>query len=272
MHLRKNELELNWVFFAAGFKISLHSHLDKPMIQFSSQLINTGTATQINLKPILSYTTDNAISTFTPVERNCYANGEANLTYLPYKLGFRYEMNNCLIDQAIRDIEWNCRCIPIFGLGALDPAGKFVYDDDYYDMPRCRGKNLYCANGRKKSMGMESVAIENDIIVPEAQENPNRIRNMYKPNAIKCMPACKIQENNIQMSLAAYPQNDIYFHQKLFCDVASHIWQTICQDENRAYFLKRKQPLLCTLLKYFDDFFGESTMISDTVSESFYTF
>ena len=81
------------------------------MIQFSEQLIQPGTATQINLKPILSYTTDDAISTFTPNERNCYANGEANLTYLPYNLGFRYEMNNCLIDQAIRDIEWNCRCI-----------------------------------------------------------------------------------------------------------------------------------------------------------------
>ena len=103
--------------YSAGFKISLHNHLDKPMIQFSSQLINTGTETQINLKPTLSYTTDDAISTFTPEERGCYADGEANLTYLPYYLGFRYEMNNCLIDQGIRDIIWNCRCIPNFGLG-----------------------------------------------------------------------------------------------------------------------------------------------------------
>ena len=236
------------------------------MIQFSEQLIQPGTATQINLKPILSYTTDDAISTFTPNERNCYANGEANLTYLPYNLGFRYEMNNCLIDQAIRDIEWNCRCIPTFGLGGLDPAGKSVYDDDYYDMPRCRGENLYCANARKKSMGLQYVTMENDIVVHEAQENPDRIGNLSKPNAITCMPACKIQENPIQMSLASYPQYEIYFHQKSFCDVASRIWQTICQDENRAYFMNRKQPLLCPLLKDFDDFFGEPTLINVTVS------
>ena len=46
---------------SAGFKIALHHHADKPMIQFSSQLINTATETQITLKPSISYTTDDAI-------------------------------------------------------------------------------------------------------------------------------------------------------------------------------------------------------------------
>ena len=123
------------------------------MIQFSEQLIQTGTATQINLKPILSYTTDDAISTFTPNERNCYANGEANLTYLPYNLGFRYEMNNCLIDQGIRDIIWNCRCTPRFW-------DECVYCDDGYAafIPYCTGKGLHCANTRLKSMGIDHPA------------------------------------------------------------------------------------------------------------------
>ena len=85
---------------SAGFKISLHNHLDKPMFQFSSQFVSTGTKTQVNLKPTLSYTTDSAISRFTPDERGCYAEGEANLTYLPYQLGFRYAMNNCLMNQG----------------------------------------------------------------------------------------------------------------------------------------------------------------------------
>ena len=52
--------QFNYAYYdtnSAGFKISLHNHLDKPMIQFSSQLIFTGTETQINLKPALSYTT-----------------------------------------------------------------------------------------------------------------------------------------------------------------------------------------------------------------------
>ena len=56
--------QFNYAFYeanAAGFKISLHHHADKPMIQFSSQLINTATETQITLKPSISYTTDDTI-------------------------------------------------------------------------------------------------------------------------------------------------------------------------------------------------------------------
>ena len=163
-------------------------------------------------------------------------------------------MNNCLIDHGIRDIVWNCRCIPSFGIG-LDAAGRPMKDDTY--IPRCRGEKLHCANARKKSLGMESVAPENDIIVREALESPDVIGNITRPKTIKCMPACKVQENNDQISIAAYPQQDIFFHQKLFCDVASHIWQKTCQDESRAYFLNRKQPLLCRVLKNFDEFFGQ---------------
>ena len=80
----------------------MHNHLDKPMIQFSSQLIYTGTETQINLKPIISNTTEYALSTLSIDDRDCYAEGEANLTYLTYSDGYRYEMNNCLVDQGIR--------------------------------------------------------------------------------------------------------------------------------------------------------------------------
>ena len=166
-------------------------------------------------------------------------------------------MNNCLIDQGISDIIWNCRCIPNFGL-SLDAAGVRMRNSTY--LPRCRGEKLYCANARKKSMGMESITIENDIIVKEALESPDKIGNIVKPKAIKCMPACNVQENHNQMSIAAYPQRDIFFYQKLFCDVASHIWQKTCQDESRAYFLNKKQPRLCPILRDFDDFFGQHAL------------
>ena len=39
-----------------GFKVALHSHTDKPMMQFSSQLINVGTETHVNLILTISYT------------------------------------------------------------------------------------------------------------------------------------------------------------------------------------------------------------------------
>jgi hypothetical protein len=73
---------------APGFKISIH--LDKPMIQFSSEFIFPGSINQINLKPIIINTTLDAINKFSPEVRNCYADGKANLTYLTYGHGFRY--------------------------------------------------------------------------------------------------------------------------------------------------------------------------------------
>ena len=97
-----------------GLNIALHHHSDKPMIQFSSQLISTGLETHINEKPILSYTTKNAISMLTPKERKCYTNTEANLNYLPFSSGYRYDMNNCLLDDAIGNIVWHCDCFPSF--------------------------------------------------------------------------------------------------------------------------------------------------------------
>ena len=266
MNFLLNAEQFNYAYYgtnSGGFTISLHDHRDKPMTQFSSKLIFTGTETQMNLKPALSYVTDNAISIFTPEERGCYADGEANLTYLPFYLGFRYEMNNCLIDQGVRDIVWNCRCIPYFGL-SLDAADKRMQNSTY--LPRCRGKKLLCANTWAKSMGMKSMTDENESIVPEAFESPEKIGDISKPNGIKCMPACNVQENNNQMSIAAYPQRNTFFHQKLFCDLASHILQKTCQFESRAYFLKRKQPLLCAILKDFDIFFGQHALETKIVS------
>ena len=56
--------------------------------------------------------------------------------------------------------------------------------------------------------------------MPEALESPEMIGNISKPKPIKCIPACKVQENNNQMSFAPYPQRENFFYQKLFCDVA----------------------------------------------------
>ena len=52
------------------------------MMEFGSTLLQSGTETQINVKPTVSYATKDAISTFAPEIRDCYVDGEANLTYL----------------------------------------------------------------------------------------------------------------------------------------------------------------------------------------------
>ena len=74
---------------AGGLNLALHHHSDKPMMQFSSQLISAGLETHINLKPTLSYTTENALAMLSPGERKCYTSSEANLNYLPFSDGYR---------------------------------------------------------------------------------------------------------------------------------------------------------------------------------------
>ena len=240
---------------AGGLKLVLHHHSVKPMIQYDSQLISAGMETHINVKPTLSYTTNNAISVLSPEHRECYNAGEANLNFLSHADGYKYEMNNCLIDEGMRDIIWNCRCTPRFWFEC------FNCDIDYYSefIPHCTGEGLYCANTRMKSIGLRKMKKENDVVMPKALESPDMIGNISKPKPIKCIPACKVQENNNQMSFAPYPQRENFFYQKLFCDVASHIWQVTCQNTNRKFFMDKKQPNLCLELKQFEEYFGNTT-------------
>ena len=42
-----------------------------------------------------------------PQERECYVNGEANLTYLPDSRGYKFSLDNCIVNQLIMDIIWN---------------------------------------------------------------------------------------------------------------------------------------------------------------------
>ena len=61
------------------------------------------------------------------------------------------------------------------------------------------------------------------------------------------------------MSSALYPQTHNFFHHERFCQVASHIWQETCQDENRTFYLNMKYPDLCETLQQFDNYFGNTT-------------
>ena len=113
------------------------------------------------MKPIISYTTDQAIQMFSPEERGCYADGEANLTHLPYSSGFRYEMNNCLIDKLINDIIWNCRCIPQF----KDLVASVSYSAF---LEGCTSEKLDCANSIMNSFDLDGTERVNLDKVPEA--------------------------------------------------------------------------------------------------------
>ena len=232
---------------SAGFKISLHHHQDKPMMQFSSQLIHTGTMSEINLKPTITNTTDAAIDTFNPKERNCYTEDDVSLNYLTYGHGYRYEINNCLIDQVIREIIWKCRCLPYIAIQALH--------SEYSEyIPLCTGTKLSCANEKLRSISMSSP--------PSMQmlEKPTPIGNKTKPPPIECLQGCSMQGNTKEISFASYPEQKTFFNEKAFCDTASHIRQVTCKkNENRRILMHKDQPNLCPILEEFEEYFGNTS-------------
>ena len=138
-----------------GFKFALHCHTDKPMMQFSSQLISVGTETHINLIPVISRTTNDALTWLNPSERDCYADGEASLTYLPRSSGYLYSLNNCMIDDLITFILWKCRCIPAF-------TSKWI-QEEYSELGFCFGEKLKCANDRMHKMATIYNREQNDL-------------------------------------------------------------------------------------------------------------
>ena len=139
-----------------------------------------------------------------------------------------------MFDEAIRDIIWNCRCIPKF----YDVVEK---TREMESLHFCTGKNLYCANNRIKHIADKNIEelFENrteEITVEEARQNPNYIGNISRPAGIKCLPSCYEQKNNNQMSSAPYPTRSIFVHQKFFCDIASHILQGTVELRNSGMF------------------------------------
>ena len=240
---------------SAGLKLALHHYLDKPMMQFSSHDITIGSETQINIKPVVTVTTNEAIEILSPDKRNCYVDSEVNLTILRYEDGYRYEMNNCLIDEGILEIYWQCRCAPLLVL--IDD------NDPYFDLlSYCYGQNLHCANEIMKIMGNlfeDQDNITEHLKVQEAIDNPHKIGNITRPAKKSCLPRCDMQEYNTAMSFAQYPPDEGFFEQHYFCYVASHILQVTCTSKSRKYFLEKKHPNLCKVLTDFEQFFGNES-------------
>ena len=51
-------------------------------MQFSSFLVNPGMEAMINFEPTITYTADEAITRFSPEQRQCYSDDEVELNFL----------------------------------------------------------------------------------------------------------------------------------------------------------------------------------------------
>ena len=68
-----------------GFKLSVHHHLDQPIMSIKEIDISVGSESQVAVATSLTTTTDDARNRFNPLERGCYFQGELSLKYLPTK-------------------------------------------------------------------------------------------------------------------------------------------------------------------------------------------
>ena len=222
MSLLLDAEKFNYAYHRAGgsgFKIAIQDHRDKPIVEHTSLFVHTGSETQIAVSPSLTYTTEAAINAFDPVDRKCLQEFEANLTYFPYHEGYRYEMNNCLLHEAIKKIIWDCRCKPSFHVVEIPEYPNAL--------PYCTGEKLVCLQSKLSNMaiGFED---SNPIIMPESLESPNSIGNITRPPEVACLPTCKIQDSTYQLSSSSYPQNVNFVYRRSFCEVASHVYQ-VCR-------------------------------------------
>ena len=134
---------------SSGLLLAIHDHRDKPIIESGLVQIHPGTFTQIALTPKVTFTSKDAINGFSPEDRNCYNTDETKLTYLTYAAGYHYSLENCFFDNAIRDIIWECRCIPSFHFRCI--GCEDIYPND--QLGNCAGIGLNCARFILDSMG-----------------------------------------------------------------------------------------------------------------------
>ena len=70
-----------------------------------------GTETLLTLDAI-KFNTNERTYSIDPPNRNCYLDGEFDLKYTPYDLGFVYTLDNCQINAYVDVVVKNCSCLP----------------------------------------------------------------------------------------------------------------------------------------------------------------
>ena len=94
-----------------GLSSSLRS---KPFLEHGSLLVSAGEHTLMSSKPIVTWTTEDAVEKLNPSKRDCYVDGEAHLRYFEWEMGYFYNLNNCFFNYALHRILKECKCRPFF--------------------------------------------------------------------------------------------------------------------------------------------------------------
>ena len=129
-----------------GVLVLIQHYRDIPLMRKESFVLAPGHEADVGLSITEITTSSNAISRFTPEERDCYVHDEVNLKSLPLKKGYRMSMKNCLYDKALHATKARCGCKPPFYvLGAL---GKWARDRESTVIPIFVFVAVFISNGK----------------------------------------------------------------------------------------------------------------------------
>ena len=189
-------------------------------------------------------TTEEALTAFDPLKRDCYTETEFYLKYMNWAEGFRYSMQNCLYESVLEHVIDNCKCIPSLANFKLITEPMLT---------KCQGKDLTCAKEWMNNFGNPSTTI-NGVSYDLTIANTNETTIDYTIDGIievpinkTCKEKCEHQEQMIMSTSAPYPSPLTFPYREEFCLIMKKVARRICKDDQRkkAFESKYTESMTC---------------------------
>ncbi|XP_043198115.1 pickpocket protein 28-like [Amphibalanus amphitrite] len=95
-------------YLSVGFKVLIHAPYDEPEVRERGLAIQPGNEMFISITAEHVYTTDEALHSFTPEQRNCFEQHEVELEFADTHV---YTLSNCLLSHLTARIHDGCGCV-----------------------------------------------------------------------------------------------------------------------------------------------------------------
>ena len=185
-------------------------------------LFISGTETLAAMTLTILNTTEEALTAFDPLRRECYTETEFYLKYMNWAEGFRYSMQNCLYESVLEHVIDHCKCIP--------PLANFKLITEPM-LTVCQGKDLTCAREWMNNFGNPNTTINGvsyDLTIANTNETILEV-----PINQTCKERCEHQHQMIMSTSAPYPSPLTFPYREEFCQIMKKIAWRICKDDQR---------------------------------------
>ena len=198
-----------------GFKIGLTDPRDKMIMRNKGIDVQPGELAEVGITPTITNTTEEAIVRFNPEDRNCYNDHELIPKFFPEANGYRYSLQNCLVQSMLDKVIAQCHCILYMNYLEV----KMFYPT----LDICSGrKELYCANQLLSRIGNQGM----DKII-DSQGNER-----------ECLERCEYQQNDFAISHLKYPHIQTFKNHPDRCLVMEKIIR-ICAEPHKKLVFER---------------------------------